>query len=91
MDSVYAKQSLFCLEDDLLAFIEELKKTYIDKKDGVKSLKKQVITVVRNFGFARMLLKEAKNPELQKLCQDELTHVVSSTLATAYQNFKPLW
>lgn len=90
MDSVYAKQSIFCLEDDLLAFIEELKKTYINKKDGVKSLKKQVITVVRNFGFARMLLKEAKNPELQKLCQDELTHVVSSTLATAYQNFQPL-
>mgnify|MGYP004457861659 CR=1 FL=1 len=91
MDSVYAKQSLFCLDDNLLAFIEELKKTYIDKKDGVKSLKKQVITVIRNFGFARMLLKETKKPELQKLCQDELTHVVSSTLAAAYQNFQPLW
>ena len=90
MDSVYAKQSLFCLDDNLLAFIEELKKTYIDKKDGVKSLKKQVITVIRNFGFARMLLKETKKPELQKLCQDELTHVVSSTLAAAYQNFQPL-
>lgn len=90
MNSVYTKQSLFCLDDDLLTFIEELKKAYIDKKDGVKSLKKQVITVVRNFGFGRMLLKEAKNPELQKLCQDELTHVVSSTLAAAYQNFKPL-
>lgn len=90
MNSVYAKQSIFCLDDDLIAFIEELKKTYIDKKDGIKSLKKQVITVVRKFGFARMLLKETKKPELQKLCQDELTHVVSSTLATAYKNFKPL-
>lgn len=90
MDSVYAKQSLFCLDDNLLAFIEELKKTYIDKKDGVNSLKKQVITVIRNFGFARMLLKEAKNPEVQKLCQDELTYVVSYTLAAAYRNFQPL-